>query len=229
MLLDTSFDIKNIICSYFNDLRDAINLYNINKDHQENIMIKNLYDIPIKYLNRFNQQIIEQNKYRYVEKFGVIYNEKISNVNHMKKTLKILDCSKFIFSDKKNGIDQNGILELNLIELYAGSNEKIKNVNHMKKTLKVLDCSWNCGIDQNGIFELNLIELYANSNEKIKNVNHMKDTLKILHCASYCGIDQYGISELNLIKLYAIYNDKIRNVNQVKKTGFDETVYKVLL
>ena len=44
-----SFDIKNIVCSYFYDQKDIVNLYNLNKDHQDNIIITNLYDIPEKY------------------------------------------------------------------------------------------------------------------------------------------------------------------------------------
>ena len=71
-------------------------------------------------------------------------NEKIKNVNHMKNTLKILNCS-----GSNCAIDQNGISELNLIKLYASENNKIKNVNHMKNTLKILD--WEYEIDQNGI------------------------------------------------------------------------------
>ena len=63
MSLDTSFDIKNIICSYFYNLNDTVNLYNLNKDHQDNIIIRNLYNIEKKYINRLNQQIIEQKKY----------------------------------------------------------------------------------------------------------------------------------------------------------------------
>ena len=63
---------------------------------------------------------------------------------------------------------QNGISELNLIELYATGNKEIKNVNRMKETLKILDCGYGSGIDQNGISELNLIELNVN-NKKIKN------------------------------------------------------------
>ena len=91
----------------------------------------------------------------------------------MKNTLKKLKCGYGC------GIDQNGIIELNLIELSAQGNKKIENVNHMKNTLKKLDCSCNSGIDQNGISELNLIELNALENKKIKNINHMKETLKI--------------------------------------------------
>ena len=71
-----SFDIKNIICSFLYNLKDTINLYNLNKDHQNNIRIINLYDIPKKYINKLNQEIIEQYKYRYVEKLNIHENEK---------------------------------------------------------------------------------------------------------------------------------------------------------
>ena len=86
MLLDTSFDIKNLVCLYFYDLKDAINLYNLNKDHQDNIRIINLYDIELKYINRLSQQIIEQNKYKNVEKIDASDNKEIKNVNHVKNT-----------------------------------------------------------------------------------------------------------------------------------------------
>ena len=153
MFLDTSFDIKNIICLYLYDLKDTINLYNLNKDHQDNVRITNLYNIS-EHIYKLNQKIIEQNKYRCVEKLYAFNNEKIKNVNHMKKTLKKLNCSGY-----SSGIDQNGISQLNLIELRTSNNKKIQNVNHMKRTLKILLCRYNSGIDQNGILELNLIFL----------------------------------------------------------------------
>ena len=201
MSLDTSFDIKNILCSYFYNLRDTINLYNLNKDHQDNIIIRNLYSVEYR-IYKLNQKIIEQNKYKYVERLNVFGNEKIKNVNHMKNTLKILNCSY-------SGIDQKGISQLNLIKLSVFENKKIKNVNHMKKTLKILKCGSDSAIDQDSIVELNLIELDATGNEKIKNVNHMKKTLKILECGYNSGIGQHGISELNLIELDTIGNEKI--------------------
>ena len=77
MSLDTSFDLKNVICLYLYDLKDTINLYDLNKDHQENIIIKNLYDIPKKYINKLDQQIIEQNKYKYIERLNVRHNKKM--------------------------------------------------------------------------------------------------------------------------------------------------------
>ena len=183
MSLGASFDIKNIICLYFYDLRDIINLYNLDKDHQHNIIIS-LNNKESECIDRLNQQIIEQKKYRYVEKLCVYNNKKIKNMNHMKNTLKKLNCSYGC------GIDQNGISNLNLIELDADGNEKIKNINHMKRTLKKLYCGWECGIDQNGISELNLIELHGDANKNIVNVNHMKNTLKKLYCSYGCGIDQ---------------------------------------
>ena len=194
MSFDTLFDIKNIICRFLYNLKDTINLYNLNKDHQENIIITNLYDISYEYKNKLSQQIIEQNKNKYVEKLYALDNKKIKNVNHIKNTLKILNCSH------ASKIDQNSISELNLIELNTTNNKKIENVNHMKNTLKILHCNHDSEIDQKGIAELNLIELRSTGNEKIKNVNHMEKTLKILDCGYKCGIDQNGISDG--VKLY---------------------------
>ena len=146
MSFDTLFDIKNIICLYLYNLKDTINLHNLNKNHQENIRIINLYNISKKYLKKLSQQIIEQNKYKNVEKINLIEldtytNTKIWNVNHMKNSLQILNCS---YGSK---IDQNSISELNLIELYSTQNYKIKNISHMKRTLKILSCGYDCGID----------------------------------------------------------------------------------
>ena len=85
MSLDTSFDIKNIICLYIYDLGEIINLYNLNKDHQDNIRITNLYDIKKK-IRKLNQQITEQNKYKYVEKLYTFDNKQIKSVNNIKNT-----------------------------------------------------------------------------------------------------------------------------------------------
>ena len=210
--LTKHFNVKNIICSFLYDLKDIINLYNLNKDHQNNIKITNLYDIPEKYLKKLDQQIIEQKKYKFVEKLNACNNKKIKNVNHMRYTLKILNCGW------NCGIDQNGIFLLDLIELYATNNKKINNVNHMKRKLKILYCCGDSAIDQKGIYELNLIKLGAGNNKKINNVNHMKGALKILDCSWNCGINQNGISELNLVELYAGYNKKINNTNHMKHT-----------
>ena len=175
MSLDTSFDIKNIICLYIYDLKNITNLYNLNKDHQSNIIITNLYDILQKYRNRLNQQIIEQNKYKNVEKLNVNDNEKIENVNdnekienvnHMKETQVVYDGQKLCL-------------------------------------LKILHCGNNCGINQNGITKLNLIELNANGNKKITNVNHMKNTQVASdgHKSSACQKYYIVVMKVELIKM----------------------------
>lgn len=136
----------------------------------------------------------------------ITFNSKnIKNINHMKKSLRILDCG----GDMCN-IDQNGISELSLIELNAYNNSKIKDVNHMGKTLKILDCGTNCGIDQNRILKVHLIELNASSNSKIKDVNRMEKSLKILGCSLNCGISQKDIIKLKLEQINTRYNDKFR-------------------
>ena len=87
--------IKNIVCLYFYDLKDIINLYNLNKDHQDNIIITNLYEIETKYNNRLNQKIIKQNKYKYIKQLYFYNNKEIENVNHLKKTLEELYCGGY--------------------------------------------------------------------------------------------------------------------------------------
>ena len=48
-------------------------------------------------------------------------------MNHLKNTLKILNCAGYYCR-----IGQKGMSELNLKELNAYNNSKIKNVNHIK-------------------------------------------------------------------------------------------------
>ena len=99
--------------------------------------IYDFYNIPQKYIKRLSDKILKL--YPFIKKLNVCDNYKVTNVNHM-TNLKILgalgDC----------GIDDNGIKDLNLIELDAGYNPRIKNINHMTN-LRKLDASGICGID----------------------------------------------------------------------------------
>ena len=200
-------EIQNEISKYMYNIIDVINMHNQSKNHQIEIRIINLYSANEKDSHKLSfkltQNIIEQKKFRNIEKLNVCHNSKIINVNHIKETLKVLKCGY------NCGIDQAGIFELKLTKFDATNNSKIKNINHMKETLKILICNSKCGIDQYGISKLNLRELDASHNEKIFNVNHMKETLKILCCMWNCGIDQDGISQLNLQNLISEYNNKI--------------------
>ena len=78
--------------------------------------------------------------------------------------LKLLKCGYHC------GIDQKGIMGLNLTKLNAWDNPRIVDVSWMSN-LKILDCSWDCGIDQNGIKGLKLYELHTNYNANFNNVD----------------------------------------------------------
>ncbi len=69
------------------------------------------------------------------------------------------------------GLDNNGINQLNLVELYVGSNPKITNINHMTN-LRKLVANGSSGMADNGINQLNLIELNSQYNPKIRRFNH---------------------------------------------------------
>lgn len=112
------------------------------------------------------------NELRLTELYATCENDKITNLNHMKDTLKILHCGCMF-----NSISQQGISELRLVEFNTNNNHRITNVNHMRDTLKVLHCMYGSGIDQNGIYDLSLTHIYYGGNKKITDISFMKDTL----------------------------------------------------
>ncbi len=139
-------------------------------------------------------------------------NEKITNINHMKKLKILYACGEFC------GLDDHGINELlNLEELYVNDNNKITNINYMKN-LKRLHARYKSGIDDNNIKNLNLVELDIRGNTKIKKINHLTN-LKILNASGIdCLIDDQDIKEfLNLEILYVHNNNKIKNINHMTK------------
>jgi hypothetical protein len=144
------------------------------------------YHLSIETLSavKLKQNNITNHIFRNITTMDACDNKNVTDVSFM-KTLKFLDASGCC------GIDQNGIVGLNLVELRVANNNEIINVTFMKK-LKILDASGRCGIDQNGINGLDLIKLYVNDNSKIINVSFMKK-LKILNASNICEID--GIFE----------------------------------
>ena len=170
-------DVVQIICD-FCDLKTQINLINTCKEYEENLQI-----IKLTCTDGINQQvtqeILQQKKFSQLRYLNASNNMKITNVNHLKNTLILLNCSG------NCEIAQEGINELRKLQiLNACDNQKITNVNHLKDTLIELDCCGNiCGIYQKGINELRKLQkLKASCNEKITNVNHLKDTLIELDC-----------------------------------------------
>ena len=76
------------------------------------------------------------------------------------KDVSFMQHLKILYAESSSGIDQNGIMGLDLTEFYARGNYKINNVSFMRN-LKILDASIYCGINQKGIIGLDLIELNA--------------------------------------------------------------------
>lgn len=77
-------DIFNILCTLVDDFKILIYLYSLNKTSKNCINITNLYDLPYKYLKKLTQEIIEQEKFKFVVKLNASYNNNICNVNHLK-------------------------------------------------------------------------------------------------------------------------------------------------
>ena len=239
-----NLDIHQIILNYLYDLKDQINIYNLDKTHQAYIQLYDLCDIDNKYKYRFIKNYnddgdgdLGSNVHSYdLRRFYYSLRKKLitHQVLEQKKFryIKKLDATynKYVininhliyleklYCDGSNcGINQKQIEEINLKILRASSNEKIVNVNHMKN-LEILHCDNICGIDQNGIINLtNLKKLFARGNEKIFDVNYLIK-LEILHCDNICGIDQNGISKLTNLKVLNMHdNSKIIDLNHLNK------------
>jgi F-box domain len=180
------------------DFLSQIRLRQVCKYLYHHLEIHDFYYIPVKFKNRLSDEILKN--YCFVRSLDAYYNPKITNISYM-TNLKKLDARGDC------GIGDQGIQNLNVVELNAFSNPKITNINHMTN-LKKLDASWGCGIGDQGIQNLNLIELKAYNNPKITNVNHMTN-LKKLDAGWNCGIDDQGIQNLNLIFLNTSHNLKI--------------------
>lgn len=260
MILDITNNIKNFMF----DVRDVLNICIINKYTDEHIYIENLYDLDYYGLNKLTQSVIEQKKYSKLKKLYIYNNRKINNLNHLKNSLRVLNCgvdynNENIFTNIKyvedmlctdmftyarnydeikekiydihnlfdSEIGQEGISELNLVELYCDRNMKIKNIDNMKDTLKILSCKEICGINQKSISDLKLEKIICDNNPKIINLNHMYRTLKILECrhnSSYIKkkdgkmIGKDGISQLKLKEIYIGGNSNIENLNHMKES-----------
>ena len=150
-------------------LQDQITLTTLNSDHFNHLVIKKLNadgttevtDEILQKINCFNREYL----WTGLIELNVENNKKITDVNFMADTLRILDAGWHC------GIDQAGIQTLQLTKLNANGNKKITDVNFMRNTLRILHAGEDCGIDQGGIQSLQLTELKAWDNSKITDVN----------------------------------------------------------
>lgn len=170
----SNLDIHQIISDYLYDLKDKINIYNLDRYHQNYIFIYDLLNINSKYIKKLTQSVIKQPKFQNIIKLNAKNNLNIFNVNHLSK-LTELDCSR-------SEITQDGICNLkNLLKLNIMGNYDILNLNHLEK-LTDLNCGGYCGITQNGIKNLkNILILNMIGNITITNISHMTK-LELLYC-----------------------------------------------
>jgi hypothetical protein len=97
----------------------------------KNMHLLKIYDflnINYKYRYKLNNKILL--KYPFIKYLDASYNHKINNINHL------INLEILYASGNTCGIDNDGIKNINLIELYAYNNSKITNVDHMTKLIK---------------------------------------------------------------------------------------------
>lgn len=206
-------DIANLIKNYMFKLEDAINICTMDKYFDNNMYITNLYDIDKNLLGKMTQVTIEKRRFKKVEKLYIYGNRKINNLNHLNKSLRVLNCGMDFDNSKIYG-DMKFVKNLVKRDMYAFSRYYDKFLNKLDDMRDF----FGSGIGQIGISELKLTELYCDRNINIQNLNHMRDTLKILSCTEICGINQKGISELKLKELICDNNTKINSVNHMHDT-----------
>ena len=143
--------------------------------------IHDFYHIDKKYLMRLSDAKLKN--YPFIKFLNARNNLYISNVNHLTRLIK-LDASTDRYPVYCNSNDckigNNGIKNINLVELIASGNRLITDVNHMTN-LQKLYATDESGISDNGIKNINLTEICIKYNNKIKDVSHMSN-LKVL-CA----------------------------------------------
>jgi hypothetical protein len=170
--------------------------------------IHDFFNIGKKYLKLLNDNILLN--YPFITHLNASFNPNITNINHLKKLIK-LDASE------DSGIDDKGITDLNLVLLDASDNPKITNINHMDKLIELY--AWgNYGISDFGIKNLyNIKILDVNYNSKINDINHMNNLIELYARGPKCGITDKGIQNLNKIKILDTnYNSNIININHMQ-------------
>ena len=235
----------DIIKEIFNNLNLKYQIYitQCNKYFNNNLHIIDLYNIDKKYIDKLNDDILQN--YKNFTKLNIKNNAKVKYISHL-SNLKILKCSGYF-----SKISDEDILNLNLFNLNYNKNRNINKFNHMKNLVH-LSCRYN-NISDDHLIGLNLksldmfgsnvlinlnqftnlkklncgrnpydydlkslnLKMLAAYNANIKNISHMTN-LKILNCGGYISkINDHDISKLNLIELYTDGNKYIKNISHL--------------
>lgn len=206
-------DIANAIKDYMYNMSDVLNISCINKYFCDNIYVTNLYDLNKSDLSKLTQHTIEQRKYGKLQKLYCVDNKNIYDLNHLRNTLKTLNCCmvNFVSGQKSEAFELMHNIETNLNYNFCNGYQLF-----LDNVAKLSEC-FNYGVNQNGIMYLELNELRCVGNVNIRNINHMKNTLKKLICGSD-NLCQDGIAELKLEHIEILYKSNIINLNHMKNT-----------
>ena len=119
-----SLDIFKIIFNNL-DFKSQMNMISSRNYFRNHLFITDLYNIERKYLDNLTTEILKYSIFSHVIKLDANNNNnKITNVSFITSLKKLNAWSNC-------GIGQNGIIGLNLVELFAGNNNKITNASLM--------------------------------------------------------------------------------------------------
>ena len=184
-----------------------IRLRQVSKIFYCRLEIHDFYDINDCYLERLTDQVLIN--YHFIKYLNVCNNSHVSNLNHLTKLIKLN------VGDYYCGVNDQGIIQVNPIELHVNNNPKITSINHMNR-LAILNAYGNSGLTDQGINALNLIELDVENNQQITNINHMTRLVRLI-AGGGCVINDQGIIDVNPIELDVSDNPKVTNVNHMTK------------
>lgn len=185
-------EIWNIIFDYSN-LVTQLRLIGVCKYFNKQLHLTNLYDIDYKYIYRLTTDILK--RYPYIVKLYA--NNNVTDVTYLKHlrvlkasyymnndSIKDINLYKLIASYSEitdvnhmtnleyldagsSTITNDGVKNINPVELDIHDNFKIYDINHMSK-LKILHAGGKSAMTSDGIKSLKLDDLFALGNSKLK-------------------------------------------------------------
>jgi hypothetical protein len=139
-------------------------------------------------------------------KFNMGYNQKISDLKHMKKIKKL--------NISRSKIEDEGLSSLNPEILISNGNKNLFDFNRMTN-LRYLYLCFSSEIDNSALSEINLEHLDMEGCKGIKRIGHMTK-LKVLNFTKNVKITDSELKNLDLIELTADFT-KITDISHMTK------------
>lgn len=169
------------------------------------LFIKNMYDVPDKYLLKLNNFLLTRDIFKNITALNIITRD--IQYKEFFKNLKRLSINNYA------GLRQQDIQEMDLVEMNISHCHIIYDLSFMHNLKKLMARGYS--ITQNVLMDLNLTDLRISCNNRIYDVSFMKN-LKILEISGDCGIENNGIQGLDLLVLCMAYNKTITDVSHMR-------------